>query len=869
MLTITPSGTNTTTASACDSYTWSVNGQTYTASGTYTAGSGSTFYNSLSSLTSAVATAGYTLSSTETFNSITSGFYSSLTGNFGAGSPSWTANANGGLYLDQSGGSMVLSTNNISSLTIDFSPGVTSVGANIFVTDISFAIIPGTITLNLSDGSTESFSTSSATNFGGFVAGSAQINSITISTSTANAYVTVDNLVVSTGTIVPSSCVTEVLSLTITPSTSNTTTASACDSYTWSVDGNTYTQSGTYSSVSGCHTEILSLVIDNSVTYYADSDGDGYGNPNASQATCTGAPAGYVTDNGDCNDGDNAINPAATEVCNDGTDNNCDGQIDEGCGCLNPATVDAGADQTICSGDDVTLSGSFGGGASSASWSTSGDGTFSPNATTMSATYIPGAADIAAGSVSLTLTTNAPFQCPAESSTMVVTINAVPNAGPVSGSTSICTPGSNVFTYTIAPVAGATSYNWTVPAGTDVVSGQGTTSLSVRWPNSVVQAGVFGDICVTASNDCGSGATSCLTIGVQITSPVTPPSISGAAKVCPGATVTYSVSSVARAQYYNWSVPAGATIVSGNLTNIIQVQFSAGFTGGSVSVYASNACGSGPSRTRNVILDNPLTPTGISGQLTGLCGTSGATFTAASVSNATGYSWTVPAGATIVSGQGSATISVNFAGNFTSGNITVAATNGCGTGSARSATVIGAPGIPGVINGPSAVCTNGIVNYDVATVVGASTYTWSVPTGFTILSGQGTKNLQVRGGSSPGSGLTLSVRAINACGTGASRAKTGISVIQCVREGEGSALNLLAYPNPASDLLNVSFTSDKNQDVLVSMMDAAGRLVVVENRNADEGSNKFEFSVGGLASGIYTLQFRTADHVENIRVIVE
>ena len=43
--------------------------------------------------------------------------------------------------------------------------------------------------------------------------------------------------------------------------TSNTTTASACSSYTWSVNNQTYTQSGTYSSVSGCHTEILILTL--------------------------------------------------------------------------------------------------------------------------------------------------------------------------------------------------------------------------------------------------------------------------------------------------------------------------------------------------------------------------------------------------------------------------------------------------------------------------------------------------------------------------------------------------------------------------------------------------------------------------------
>ncbi|MCC6541106.1 MAG: HYR domain-containing protein, partial [Flavobacteriales bacterium] len=58
-----------------------------------------------------------------------------------------------------------------------------------------------------------------------------------------------------------SGCHTETLVLTITPSTSNTTTASACDSYTWIVDGQSYTASGTYTSVSGCHTETLVLTI--------------------------------------------------------------------------------------------------------------------------------------------------------------------------------------------------------------------------------------------------------------------------------------------------------------------------------------------------------------------------------------------------------------------------------------------------------------------------------------------------------------------------------------------------------------------------------------------------------------------------------
>ncbi len=63
-------------------------------------------------------------------------------------------------------------------------------------------------------------------------------------------------------------------------------------------------------------------------TYYADSDGDNFGDPNNSMSACS-PPSGYVLDNTDCDDTDAAIHPGATEVCDD-TDNNCDGQVDEG-----------------------------------------------------------------------------------------------------------------------------------------------------------------------------------------------------------------------------------------------------------------------------------------------------------------------------------------------------------------------------------------------------------------------------------------------------------------------------------------------------------------------------------------------------------
>lgn len=60
-------------------------------------------------------------------------------------------------------------------------------------------------------------------------------------------------------------CNNYVLNLTITPSLNDTTTTSACGSYVWSANGQTYTSSGSYSFVTGCNTSVLNLTITSSV----------------------------------------------------------------------------------------------------------------------------------------------------------------------------------------------------------------------------------------------------------------------------------------------------------------------------------------------------------------------------------------------------------------------------------------------------------------------------------------------------------------------------------------------------------------------------------------------------------------------------
>uniref|UniRef100_UPI003594124E glycine-rich domain-containing protein n=1 Tax=Haliscomenobacter sp. TaxID=2717303 RepID=UPI003594124E len=90
---------------------------------------------------------------------------------------------------------------------------------------------------------------------------------------------------------------------------------------------------------------------------------------------------------------------------------------------------------------------------------------------------------------------------PSNNTDSFVVDDGPPQPGAITGGTSVCdnTPG---LVYSVAAVAGATSYTWTVPTGWQITTGQGTTSITVT-SGALFEGGA---VSVVANNTCGSSA---------------------------------------------------------------------------------------------------------------------------------------------------------------------------------------------------------------------------------------------------------------------------------------------------------------------------------------------------------------------------
>ncbi len=410
--------------------------------------------------------------------------------------------------------------------------------------------------------------------------------------------------------------------------------------------------------------------------------------------------------------------------------------------------------------------------------------------------------------------------------------------GPISGGNSGACSGNSV-TYSIDPVAGATSYQWVAPVSSTIISGQGTTSVTIQYNSGF---GTTGTVRVRGVNCAGNSAYSNLTV---YGAPAAPAAILGTTNVCGGSTESYSVNAVNGASGYIWVTPAGCNINSGQGTNSISVTFDPSFVSGVLSCSSTSVCGT--SNPRTVTLTSVLgLPGNISGQSSNLCGGGTSTYTIAALSGATNYNWTAPPGCEVVSDLGTS-ITIDIPVDFVSGSLCYTVSNACGTGPSKCLTLTRNPSTPSSITGNSSVCPNA-TNIQYSTPqVGTFTYTWTVPSTVTIVSGQGTNTIEVNWGASAG---PIFVKANNACGSSANQLRS-VGLLSCfstLDPGDEVSMDyhprMLVYPNPS----NGTFTIQAPFSGQVYIKNELGQIIRSIKLNED---NFASYDVSGLSAGLY------------------
>jgi hypothetical protein len=254
--------------------------------------------------------------------------------------------------------------------------------------------------------------------------------------------------------------------------------------------------------------------------------------------------------------------------------------------------------------------------------------------------------------------------------------------------------------------------------------------------------------------------------------------IAGPANACnysgaAGSVATYSVQAT-DASGFHWTLPARAFLISGQGTNTIKVKYANSFVSGTISVSVAGACDSAVvTKTLAIQKSAPALPGAIEGPVSA-CSFVGTgelvTYTIAPVEDATSYSWVLPAKTTLVSGQGTNSVTLKFNTGYVTSSIKVKAISLCGNSALQTLRIASIPPIrPGAITGDMySICgADSAATYSIAPVLFATEYIWSTNVGAVITSDSSTTaTIHFPAFTS----AVISVSAANSCGV--SPAKT-------------------------------------------------------------------------------------------------
>jgi hypothetical protein len=473
------------------------------------------------------------------------------------------------------------------------------------------------------------------------------------------------------------------------------------------------------------------------------------------------------------------------------------------------------------------------------SWAVTPDGTITPTANPNVVSITWGLTG--AKTVSVTYTNSYGCTTPLAGSAPV-TVKGTPTPV-INGVSSMCV-NSGYYDYITDP--GMTGYVWTVSEGGTITAGQGTYDAQVVWNTPGAR---FVTVNYIGLNGCSAQAPTVFDVSVNGL-PGSAGTIAGSANVCFSAQgVAYTVPAITNAMSYIWTLPAGATIASGEGTNSITVNFAESAVSGDITVNGNSLCGNGAVSApfHVTVVQIPAAAGTVTGVQTVCAGAMGVPYSVEPIANATGYFWSLPLGAFIASGENTANITVNFAFGVNSGDVYVYGINSCGHGTASPSLSVAVNEVPAtpVIQ----IQGNNLISDAPA---GNQWYYEGVP----IVGGTG-QSVAIHF-----SGWYWDQVTLNGCASDTSNniyiPITGIN--------EQNASGFVVYPVPNDGLFKLSMNSAATEPFSITISNNIGITVYTKENVTAKG--ELVIDLRPVSSGVYTMIIRNSENRIVKKIIV-
>ncbi len=93
-------------------------------------------------------------------------------------------------------------------------------------------------------------------------------------------------------------------------------------------------------------------------------------------------------------------------------------------------------------------------------------------------------------------------------------------------------------------------------------------------------------------------------------------------------------------------------------------------------------------------------------------------------------------------------------------------------------------------------------------------------------------------------------------------------IVTTVDENLSSEKNIIAFPNPFSDELSISFFSENSEMIFVSLKDITGKMIFEKTVASRKGKNQIHiFENNKLSNGIYFLQLQNTEEIMNLKIV--